>query len=413
MLNSYRVLDLTDEKGLMCGQLLGSLGADVIKIERPGGDPARNIGPFFHDTPDPEKSLFWFAFNTNKSGITLNIETVEGQEVFKQLVRIADVVIESFPPGHMNKLGLGYPELEKLNPGIIMTSITPFGQTGPYKDYKASDLVCWAIGGALFTCGSSGKPPVCVSHVPQAFLQGSADGAWGTVMALYWRRISGEGQHVDVSIIESVERCALASHVTWKLTGTSFDQCGSRYAVLPNRPDTPPNTWETKDGYVTYVLYTGEQGARMNLPLIKWMSEEGQADEYLSTLDWTKLEWPDLSIEEKKQIARYYATFFKTKTNAELFDGAKERNALIEPVHTIKDVLGHPQLEAREYWRKLEHPELGTKVTYPGDFCRLSDTSFKQWRRAPLIGEHNMEIYQKEMGFSKEKLTRLKQAGII
>ncbi|MEE8419571.1 MAG: CoA transferase, partial [Dehalococcoidales bacterium] len=136
MLSPYRVLDLTDEKGLLCGKILGDLGADVIKIERPGGDPARRLGPFYKNEPDPEKSLFWFALNTSKRGITLDIETAGGQEIFKQLVKGADFVIESFSPGYLDKLGLGYPALEKINPGLILVSITPFGQTGPYRDWK-------------------------------------------------------------------------------------------------------------------------------------------------------------------------------------------------------------------------------------------------------------------------------------
>ena len=131
MLGPYRVLDLTDEKGLLCGKLLGDLGADGIKIERLGGDPARRLGPFYHDEADPEKSLFWFALNTSKRGITLDIETTDGQEIFKKLVKSADFVIESFSPGYMDKLGLGYSALEKVNPGVIVVSITPSGQTGP------------------------------------------------------------------------------------------------------------------------------------------------------------------------------------------------------------------------------------------------------------------------------------------
>src|SRR3990170_4141548 len=123
MLRPYRVLDLTDEKGLLCGKILGDLGADVIKIERPGGDVARSVGPFYHDELHPEKSLYWFALNTSKRGITLNIETVDGQEIFKKLVKTADFVIESFQPGYLDKLSLGYSMLEKLNPGIILVSI--------------------------------------------------------------------------------------------------------------------------------------------------------------------------------------------------------------------------------------------------------------------------------------------------
>jgi len=150
LLNPYRVLDLTDEKGLLCAKLLGDLGADVIKIERPGGDPARNIGPFYHDEHDPEKSLFWLAFNTNKRGTTLDIEKVEGQTILKRLVKTADLLVESFPPGYMASLGLGYSDLDRLNPRLIMVSITPFGQSGPYKDYKAPDIVAWAMGGQMY-----------------------------------------------------------------------------------------------------------------------------------------------------------------------------------------------------------------------------------------------------------------------
>jgi len=413
VLSPYRILDLTDEKGLMCGQLLGSLGADVIKIEKPGGDPARNIGPFLHDIPEAERSLFWLAFNTNKRGITLNIETVDGREIFKRLVKTADSVVESFAPEYMHKLGLGYMELDKIKPGIIATSITPFGQDGPLKDYKASDLVCWAMGGALFMCGSSGGSPMRVSHIPQAFLQGSLDAAWATAIALYWREMSGEGQHIDVSIQESVERCALTSHVTWRLTGKSFRQHGSRYTVDPLRPEMASGTWEAKDGYVRHLIYAGEQGARMNAPVIDWMSKEGYADEYLTELDWSKFEWDDLSVEEIQKILGYYARFFKTKTKAEILEGAKNVKADVEPVYTIGEILGYPQFSARDYWQRLEHPELGDTIAYPGGFCKPSHTDCSHRRRSPLVGEHNIEVYQQEMGFSKEELVNLKQGGII
>ena len=413
MLSPYRVLDLTDEKGLMTGQLLGSFGADVIKIEKPGGDPARNIGPFFHDIQDPDKSLFWFAFNTNKRGVTLNLEKVKGQEIFKRLVETADVVIESFHPGYMDKLGLGYLQLEKVKHGIIMTSISPFGQNGPYRNFKASDLVCWAMGGALFTCGSSGGSPARVSHIPQAFIQGSIDAAWSSVLALYWRGISGEGQQIDVSIQESVERCALVSSVMWRLTGKAFRQSGSRYTVDPLRPDVPTGIWEVKDGYIRYTIYTGEQGARMNKPVIEWMSKEGYADEYLTELNWSKISWDDLKEEEIKKLAAYYALFFKSKTKAEILEGAKKVKADVVPVQTIDEILKHPQLKARNYWQKLKHSELEATIIYPGSFCRPSHTICRQRFRSPLIGEHNLEIYHKEIGLSKDELSNLKQAGII
>ena len=186
MLSHISVLDLTDEKGAYCGQLLGCLGADVIKIEKPGGDQARNLGPFVRDIPRPEGSLFWLAFNTNKRGITLNIENKEGKGIFKRLVKKADVVIESYYPGYMEELGLGYSKLETVNPGIIVASITPYGQEGPYRDYKASDLDCWGMGGLLANTGCPNKPLSYISHIPASFLIASQDAALGIALALFW-----------------------------------------------------------------------------------------------------------------------------------------------------------------------------------------------------------------------------------
>ena len=208
MLGGYRVLDLTDEKGLLCGKMLGDMGADVIKVERPGGDTARSLGPFYHDEIHPERSLFWFAMNTSKRGITLDIETADGQEIFKKLVKTADFVIESFQPGYLDKLGLGYSMLEKLNPGIILVSITPFGQTGPYKDWKTSDIVSWAMSGEMVMWGEAEDPPVKISGHSQAYMCAGADACMGAVTALLHRSIAGEGQQVDVSIFES---CVLKS----------------------------------------------------------------------------------------------------------------------------------------------------------------------------------------------------------
>ena len=146
-LSPYKVLDLTDEKGLLCGKILADLGAKVVKVEKPGGDPARNNGPFYHDIPDPEKSLFWFAFNTGKKSITLNIESTDGKKLFKRLAKTADFVLESFHPGYLKEFGLDYLSLTKINHKIIMTSISPFGQTGPFSDFKGPDIVCMAMSG--------------------------------------------------------------------------------------------------------------------------------------------------------------------------------------------------------------------------------------------------------------------------
>ena len=206
-LSPYRVLDLTDEQGHPCGKILGEIGADVIKVEPPEGDPARNIGPFYHDIPDKNKSLYFFAFNTNKRSITLNILTPDGQEIFKKLVKTADFVIESFTAGYLDKLGLGYKDLKEINPRIIPVSITPFGQTGPRKKWKGTDIINIAMGGLSHIMGSPDRPPVRVG-IDQSYMIAGSQAAMGAMIAHYHRQATGKGQHVDTSIQDS---CSLST----------------------------------------------------------------------------------------------------------------------------------------------------------------------------------------------------------
>jgi crotonobetainyl-CoA:carnitine CoA-transferase CaiB-like acyl-CoA transferase len=411
LLSPYRVLDLTEEKGLLCGKLLGDLGADVIKIEKPGGDPARTIGPFLQDNPHPEKSLYWLAFNTNKRGVTLDIEKPEGLEIFKRLLKNTDVLVESSDPGYMEKLGLDYPKLKKLNPRIILTSITPFGQTGPYKTYKGADIDCWALSGKLLLTGDPDRPPVPISHVPHGWLHGSADAAVGTMMALYWRGLSGEGQHLDVSMQASLEKVGHVSHLMWTL----LNREGWRGSVHRTPPsNTAINyVWPCKDGYVLFFPFSGPLGPLATGPVVAFMDREGMADDFIRKFDWASLDWGDISQEKADHLQNYFIRFFKTKTKKELFKEAIGRDLLIQPVFTPKDIMEHPQLQERDYWQKVEHRELSRELTYPGRFLRSSETNFKIWRRPPLIGEHNKTVYQEELGLSKKKLIALKQAGVI
>ena len=410
MLSPYRVLDLTDEKGLYCGKLMGDLGADVIKIERPGGDPARNIGPFYHDEVDPEKSLFWFAFNTSKRGITLDIEKAKGQELFQKLAKGADFVIESFPPGYMEKLGLGYSALEKLNSGVIMVSITPFGQTGPYKDYKGPDIVTWAMGGNMLRFGDADRPPVRISHPCQAYLHGAGEAAVGAMGALYYRQMTGEGQQVDCSIEESVARMTITGG--WQSDKMIIGRGGGGYA---QRRAVVRNMWACKDGgYVSWQWWGGTTVARRNNPpMLKWMEEEGMLDDFLREFDWDTYDAQQATQETVDRIEKPTAAFFMTHTKAEIYKGALEHDVQCYPLATIADIRDHEQLAARGYWAEVEHPELGAAITYPATFGHFSETPPKIWRRAPLIGEHNQEVYGEELGLSAEEITTLKQNGVI
>lgn len=409
MLHGYRVLDLTDEKGFLCGKILGDIGADVIKIEKPGGDPSRKIGPFYHNEIDPEKSLLWFALNTSKRGITLDIEKSDGQELFKRLVKTSDFVIESFSPGYLDKLGLGYTELEKLNPKMIMVSITPFGQTGPYRDYKAPDIVAFAIGGAMYPWGDPDRSPVRVSHHSQSYLNAASEAAVGAMMALYQRHITGEGQQVDVSIQEAV--CALVP------TTVNFNELNPEPAPRGGMPLTArlrlPYMWPCQDGFVIFVFYFGgERATRRTRPLIQYMDDEGMSDNFLNGIDWAGLDAMNMKQEFLDEVEVRVRKFFMSHTKNELFSSGLKYDAPIYPVASSVEIATNEQLTARGYWVDLKHKELGHSITYPGAFAKMSETPAKVSCRAPLIGEHNQEIYE-ELGLSQESLLMLKQAGVI
>jgi len=412
MLSPYRVLDLTDEKGLLCGKLLGDLGADVIKIERVGGDLARNIGPFYHDEADPEKSLFWFAFNTSKRGITLDIETADGQELFKRLVKSTDFIIESFPPGYMEKIGLGYSTLKKLNPKIIMVSITPFGQTGPYKDYKASDIVIWALGGQMFPVGDIDRPPVRISHHSQAYLLAASEAATGALMALYYREITGEGQQVDLSIQDGLAQDTYMPTSVWDMMKVNYQRSlgGSQ---IPGRNIRMTRIWPCKDGYVMWIYPGGVLGKRRCPPFVQWMDSEGMANDFLNGFDWETFDLRNTSQEVVDQLEEPTRKFFMSHTKAELWEEAEKRQIILYLVSTAADITENAQLAARGFWVELDHSELGTTITYPGAFCQTSEAPPRISRRAPLIGEHNQEIYENELNISREQLLILKQAKVI
>lgn len=408
LLSPYRALDLADEKGLLCGKILGDLGADVIKIEKPGGDAARSIGPFCHDDPHPEKSLFWFATSTSKRGITLEIETADGQEIFRRLVRTADFVIETFSPGHLDKIGLGYSALEKINPGVILVSITPFGQTGPYKDWKMPDIVAWAMGGHMAPYGDADRPPIRISHHSQAYYHAGADGAMGAMMALQQRAISGEGQQIDVSVFESTVQNTIHHNPTWGSGRPSAKRGEARMGTVHKASQL----WPCKDGWVSYS-HGGPSRLSPSLPLVKWMEIEGFTNDFLKSFDWNSPDFPRTSQEDMNKIEEPTSRFFMSHTKAELLEGAVKYQVMLYPLSTTADMLDNPQLIAREFWTKVEHPELNETITYPGGFGLFSELSPRITSRAPLIGEHNREIYEEELGISKEKLMILKQSGVI
>ncbi|MDO8672506.1 MAG: CoA transferase [Dehalococcoidia bacterium] len=394
--NDLRVLDLTGEMGVYCGKLLADLGAEVIKIENPGGDAIRNIGPFVGDDPHPEKSLYWFQFNTSKKSITLDINTADGNAIFRRLAATSDIIIETFPPGYMDSLGLSYEILRREHPELIMTSITPFGQTGPYKDYKASDLIGVAMGGQMYLAGFPEEPPVRAGG-SQGYYQSSLQATVGTLIALHFRDISGRGQHIDVSMQQAVSLSMETAMQFWDLNKHVRKRTGAQ------NPRAAYGVYPCKDGYV--ALQAGVYGWEA---LVAWMNEEGHAKELVDQR-WVDHQYRRLHTDE---IDAWLIPWLLDHTMEELYVGSQARKILATPVNTPKTLVESTQLNARDFFVEVDHPELGACYKYSGSPYRFDQIKWRLAHRAPQIGEHNLVIYG-ELGLSSDDLVALAGAGVI
>lgn len=410
MLGPYRVLDLTDERGILCGKILADLGADVIHIEPPGGSSARRIGPFYHDEIHPDRSLFWWAYAANKRSITLNLATSDGRSLLKRLVKSAHFLTESFPPGEMTSLGLGYDALAAINPALIVVSVTPFGPQGPYAHYKAADLIGMGMGGFMYLTGDPDRPPVRVG-MPHFYLQGAAAGATGAMLAHAQRVLTGKGQYVDVSCQEAVARSLANAPQIFAIDNTVIRRQGAYRQT--SKTTYMRLTWPCKDGFVNFQLAGGGAAGRSVNNLIQWMDEEGMGDEFLKQLDWTTLGYGTVTKELLERVVPLIERFLLSHTKAELFEGAMSRRILLFPVSTAGDILRNKQLNTRGYFQELEHPDLATTITYPGPFVQASGTPLNLHRHPPRVGEHNEEIYLEELGLKREEFVRLYEVGAI
>ena len=411
LLAPYRVLDLTDERGLLAGKILADLGADVVQIEPPGGNPARNIGPFYGDDPRPEKSLFWWAYAANKRSITLDLEQKDGQALLKRMVAEADFLVESFAPGYLDTLGLGYDVLAEINPKLVMVSITPFGQDGPYSNYQATDIVGMALGGFMYLTGDDDRAPIRISF-PHFYLHGGAAGATAAMLAHTYRITSGQGQYVDVSCQQAVAKTLAHAPQIWDIEGAILKRMGVyRQTSGENRVRI---NWPCKDGYVNYMVQGGSV-AYSTRALLEWMKEDSFDTADLDAIDWEKMGYGAITPELMSQLGEPLGDFFKGHTRAELVQGSLDRRILLFPVATPSALQDHSQLEARGYFKELEHPELGATVQYPGAFVKSGDGEDIAgiYRRPPLIGEHNTVIFQGELGITGSELESLKRSGVI
>jgi benzylsuccinate CoA-transferase BbsE subunit len=395
-LAGLRVLDLADEKASFCTKLLADMGADVIKVERPGGDASRWMGPFWENISHSEKSLSFWYNNTSKLGITLCLESKEGQGIFLRLASKADVVVETFPPRYLSKIGLNYEILSEKNPKLIWASVTGFGQTGPYREYKSCDIVASAVGGQMYVCGLPDYPPL-KPYGQQSLYSASLFAAVGILIALRERNNSGRGQHIDISLQEAA--AATLEHV---IVRHFYEK------VVPNRQGNLQWTNSAcllpcKDGYIlitfnreweTLIDLLHSEAMAADLKEEKWR-EEGYRRQHVDHIIGVLADWT------------------KTHTTAELFELGQLMRFPWAPVSSPKDVFNSPQLRARNFFITVDHPEASTSFVYPAPPGKFNSLSWNLSRRAPLIGEHNAQVYDEELGLLPEELTKLSSENVI
>jgi crotonobetainyl-CoA:carnitine CoA-transferase CaiB-like acyl-CoA transferase len=412
MLSKCRVLDLSSERGFLCGQMLADLGADVVKVEPAGGAAGRRLPPFLRDRPGSDNSIYWLAFNRNKRSLTLDLASAAGREIFKRLMATADFLIESENPGAMTAIGLDYAALSAINPALVYVSITPFGQTGPKASYADSDLILMAASGVMILYGDEDRPPLRMS-VPQAYLHASADAAGAALIAYYERLESGRGQQVDVSAQTSITLAGQSTSLTALVEGEETRRMAGGVKLGAIRV---PLVWPCRDGRVTSVFLFGAALGVFSRKLVDYMYAQGACDQRMKETDWigygAKLLSGEESLESYARNQAVIAAFMAARTKAELFAIAREHGLLIAPLSTIEDLLANEQFKARDYWRIVDHPE-GVKLTYPGPFAKFSAKPIQFRRRPPSIGEHTREILAGELGMADAELAELARKGII
>jgi crotonobetainyl-CoA:carnitine CoA-transferase CaiB-like acyl-CoA transferase len=418
-LDGLKVLDATDERGLLAGRLLADLGADVVQVEPPSGSPARCVPPFGGEAfggeafggeafgglapsgepLDGKASLFWEVYAANKRGVVCDTSTSDGRDELLRLLSQADFFIESADPGHFDALGLGWDDVHRINPRLIYVSITPFGRDGPKAHWAATDLTVWAAGGPLAYNRDETGPPLRIS-VPQTYLHAAADAAGGALLAHHARRRTGLGQHVDVSAQASLGLCTLAAALT-AVTGdtepdwipkpggpVAIDQSGSGSRTRRSK-------WPVRDGYVELHLAMGPAVGAFTNNFFAWMREEGALpDDDISSWDWRSLpEEIRAGRVGRQQIERardLVGDFLATKTKQEVTDAALVRKLLSVEVADVSDLAHSGHFEDRGFLINFDRP--GRSYRMPGPIAATASAAFSFRRPAPRLGEHQSAV---------------------
>ena len=395
-LDGINVLDLTHHiAGPYCTKLLADFGARVTKIERPGsGDPARAMPPFAGDDPHPDKGLPFLYLNTNKRSITLDLKSATGRGLLRRLADEADLIVENFRPRTLPSFGLAYETFRETNPSLVMVSISNFGQTGPYQDYEATDIVEYALGGIQYIFGDNDREPL--KHgFNQAQFKAGTDAASAALIALYHRAMTGTGQWIDISIQECIATGLRDTTSAFAYTGAVKWRRPSEAGELPRSPVA------TRDGYIVPIAFGGVDWDAT----VEFLESDELADERFSTAEGR--------MENAADLDRILRDAFAQYDKEDLFYRANRRRGLIYGiVQDAAELHQNPQFRHRNYFVEVDHPVTG-RADYPGAPFGMSATPWSVDSPAPTLGQHNVEVFVDQLGMSKEELEQLVAAGVV
>lgn len=398
-LAGIKVLDLTHNiAGPYCTKLLADYGADVIKVERPReGDGARRAGPFPEDIPDPEKSGLFLYLNTNKKGITLNLKAKTGVDILRRLVKESDIVVENFSPRVMPSLGLDYQALKRVRPQLVMASISNYGQTGPRRDWKATEVTFTAMSGLMNKRGDPDREPLKLALNVHQYFAGEV-ACLVTMAAAMRNTATGSGEYIDVSILETA-----VGNINNGLFSYDFSVEKGRRATAKNYGLHPFGGFPTSDGFVA-IQGTGRADAWT--PRLCTMI--GQPE----LIDDPRLSTAEGRAEHTDELNALLYAWLAERSKQEVFDAAAEVRYPLAPVYDTEELVNNPHYQERGFFVDIEHPRTG-KLTYPGAPFKMSEAGYAIRRPAPLLGEHNGEIYCELLGYSQHDLTTLRRCDVI
>jgi len=402
-LDGIKVVELAQYiSGPYCGMLLAGLGAQLTKIEEPGaGDISRRCGPFPKDNPHIDKSGLFHYLNRNKRGITLDIRNATGRDIFLELIKDADVLVEDMLPGVAQNLKLDFADLQEINPGLIVVSITPFGQTGPYKDYKAYAINASALGGMSTIVGEPQRepltPPFSLGHFQTGIVAANA-----IMFALMAKRKDEKGQHVDISEAESWAIFHTGNVVSaFIYSGRKRTRTGHRtyapypYTLLP-----------CKDGYVSMIALRGSEWKRF-LEIVG----DGKVPEWYASDERFK-DRSKAGMEYADVLDSLLSPWLMSHTRQEIFSLCREKHVPFTPVRNMDEVVNCDHLNNRRYFETIQYSE-ADPFKCPGPPVRFSESAWDLNQTAPSLSEHNSQIYSNHLGYSKDRLEQLEGMGVI